>query len=158
MSIAYGPPRDGARHRGPSRAAPALRRARPPTRGRAPPAAAQEAGVPTLQDVAQDLMKLDGALAFAFVDHTNGLMLASATSVPYDTEFVRAKLRAVEQMGRGGAVEDILVTLHDELHLTLVCDHPRLQGVFGYLALDRSRGNLALARRTLRSLGGSVEL
>jgi predicted regulator of Ras-like GTPase activity (Roadblock/LC7/MglB family) len=122
--------------------------------------------VPTLQDTAQDLMKLDGAIAFAFVNHTNGLMLASATSVPYDielaaavaTEFVRAKLRAVEQMGRGGAVEDILVTLQDELHLTLVCDHPRLQGVFGYLALDRSRGNLALARRTLRSLGGSVEL
>lgn len=122
--------------------------------------------MPTLQDVAQDLMNLDGAIAFAFVDHTNGLVLASATSVPYDvelaaavaTEFVRAKLRAVEQMGRGGAVEDILVTLEDELHLTLVCDHPRLQGVFGYLALDRRRGNLALARRTLRSLGGSVEL
>ena len=120
----------------------------------------------SLQDVAQDLMALDGAMAFAFVDHTSGMTLASVTAVPYDielaaavsTEFVRAKLRAVQEMGRSSRIEDILVTLSDELHLILLCDDPKLAGVFGYLVLDRRRGNLALARRHLRSLGATVEL
>ena len=122
--------------------------------------------MPTLQHVATDLMRLDGAMAFAFVDHTSGMMLASVTAVPYDielaaavsTEFVRAKLRAVQQMGRSSRIEDILVTLSDELHLILLSDDPKLAGVFGYLVLDRERGNLALARRTLQAAGATVEL
>lgn len=119
-----------------------------------------------LQQAAQDLMDLDGAMAFAYVDYTSGMILASASTVPYDlelaaavsTEFVRAKLRAVQQMGRNTRIDDILVTLSDEYHLILLSDDPGFDGVFGYLVLDRGRGNLALARRRLHAVDASAQL
>jgi len=135
-------------------------------RARHPAGRPEEARVTDLQQAAQDLMDLDGALAFAYVDYRNGMILASASSVPYDlelaaavaTDFVRAKLRAAKEMGRNRRVEDILVTLSEEYHLILLSEDPALDGVFGYLALDRGRGNLALARRRLHAVDATAQL
>ena len=61
-------------------------------------------------------------------------------------------------MGRNRRVEDILVTLSEEYNLILLSEDPALDGVFGYLALDRGRGNLALARRRLHAVDATAQL
>lgn len=120
----------------------------------------------TLQEAAQSLMTLDGAIAFAVVDHTSGMTLATVNAAPFDielaaalnTEVVRSKLRAIQQLGGNREVEDILITLSDQLHLIVMSSDPRFAGVFCYLVLDRERGNLGLARHRLRLAAADVEL
>lgn len=114
----------------------------------------------TLAEARQQLLSLDGIIATAVVDYTSGMTVSATEVTPYDielaaavaTEVVRAKLRAIEQMGGGQTIDDILVTLSDELHLITLRDDPAYAGLFAYMVLDRERGNLALARRRLRDL------
>jgi predicted regulator of Ras-like GTPase activity (Roadblock/LC7/MglB family) len=115
----------------------------------------------SMQEAVEGIMALDGAVAFAIVDHTSGMTISSTQARTFDielaaavaTEVVRAELRAIEQLGGGQGIHDILITLTGELHLiTLRGDDPRYAGLFSYLVLDADRGNLALARRRLRDL------
>lgn len=121
----------------------------------------------TLTEAANGLMTLDGVIAFAVVDHTTGMTLATANAVPFDielaaalgTEVVRAQLRAIEGSGSADrTIDDMLVTLSDQLHLVVMSRDPRFAGLFAYLVLDRARGNLALARHRLRLAAADVEL
>lgn len=120
----------------------------------------------TLQEAVEGLMTMPGAIACAVVDHTNGMTLARANAVPFDielgaavnTEVVRAKLRAIEQLGGGQHIEDILVTLSGQLQVIHLHPDPRLASLFCLLVLDRARGNIALARLQLTRAAESVEL
>ncbi|MFF1529757.1 hypothetical protein [Cellulomonas sp. NPDC058312] len=122
--------------------------------------------MPSLQESAQSLMSLDGAVAFAVVDHTSGMTLTTVNAVPFDielaaavaTEVVRAQMRAIDQLGGEQLVDDILITLSGQLHLVVMSRDPRFAGLFSYLVLDRERGNLALARHRLRAAAADVEL
>lgn len=61
-----------------------------------------------------------------------------------NTEVVRAKRRVAEALGLGDDIEDMLITLGRQYHLL----RP-LRGrpaIFFYVALERSKANLALAR------------
>jgi predicted regulator of Ras-like GTPase activity (Roadblock/LC7/MglB family) len=118
----------------------------------------------SMEQAVEGIMALDGAVAFAVVDHTSGMTLTSTVTRTFDvelaaavaTEVVRAQLRANEQLGGGQQLQDILITLSGELHLiTLRAGDPRYDGLFSYLVLDAARGNLALARRRLRELADS---
>lgn len=99
-------------------------------------------------------MGIDGALAAALVDHRNGMCLAQIGSgmnldlaAAGNTEVVRAKLKTMEMLGLRRGIEDILITLSDQYHLIrLLPAHP---GLFLYLVLDKTKGNLALARYKL---------
>jgi predicted regulator of Ras-like GTPase activity (Roadblock/LC7/MglB family) len=102
-------------------------------------------------------------VAFALVDRTSGMTLTSAVAREFDielaaavaTEVVRAKLRAIDQLGSGQAIQDILITLSGEMHLITLLGDERQAGLFSYLVLDGVHGDLALARRRLRELAGS---
>lgn len=115
----------------------------------------------------KDLMTLDGAIAAAVVDYTSGMPLATAggsrgfdieLAAAGNTEVVRAKMRAIDQLGLDQDIDDILITLRNQFHLLRPTRGGHSYGLFVYLALDRSRGNLALARHTLRAVTEELEV
>lgn len=122
--------------------------------------------MPTPDAALQQLLELDGALAIALVDLGSGMALAQQSTVPFDlelaaavnTEVIRAKMRAIESLGLGETIEDILITLGSQYHLIRLSARPELAGVFSYLVLDRSRSNLALARRALKGLEDQLDI
>ncbi|MBB2924797.1 hypothetical protein [Cellulomonas cellasea] len=114
----------------------------------------------------QQILELDGALAIALVDLGSGMALAQQSKVPFDfelaaavnTEVIRAKMRAIESLGLGETIEDILITLGSQYHLIRLSARADLAGVFSYLVLDRGRSNLALARRALKGLEDQLDI
>ncbi|WP_116244108.1 hypothetical protein [Nocardiopsis sp. FIRDI 009] len=115
----------------------------------------------------KDMMAIEGALGAAVVDYGSGMALGtlSATSAldlnvaaAGNTEVVRAKMRTVEQLNLNEAIEDILITLSSQYHIIRPLTSHGGQGLFLYLALDRARGNLALARHKLKSIEGTLEV
>lgn len=98
------------------------------------------------------LLSCDGALCAALVDSSSGMVLGQAGSgvdieiaAAGNTEVVRAKMRTMRDLGLNDAIEDILITLGKQYHIIRPC--ARQEGMFFYFVLDKSRANLALARR-----------
>lgn len=115
----------------------------------------------------KNVMNIDGALAAALVDYTSGMTLAGASTTKSldvsvaaagNTEVVKAKMRTMELLGLDDRIEDILITLGHQHHLIRPLHSRDGAGLFLYLALDKSRGNLALARRQLQSISDNLEL
>jgi hypothetical protein len=123
-----------------------------------PPPDLKKEPMSNLQQSMTTAMTIDGALAAALVDFRSGMCLAQAgTGLNLDlaaagnTQVVRAKLQTMESLGlRKGGIEDILITLSDQYHLIRLV--PNNAGLFLYLVLDRSKGNLALARYKLTEI------
>lgn len=111
----------------------------------------------TADEALSTILTLDGAIAVAVVEFSSGLTLAQRQNSAFDlelaaaanTEVVKAKLNAIERLGLNEKIEDILITLTHQYHLIRLSAQPALQGTFTYLVLDRSKSNLALARRAL---------
>ncbi|MGV9677049.1 hypothetical protein ACWDSJ_17370 [Nocardia sp. NPDC003482] len=119
-------------------------------------------------DVAlKDMMSVDGALGAAVVDYHSGMALGTLggskdldlqVAAAGNTEVVRAKLRTIEQLGMQDDIEDILISLSSQYHIIRPMTDARSKGLFLYLALDRSRGNLALARHRLKTIEQELEV
>ncbi|MEU0874843.1 hypothetical protein ACWIGW_15830 [Nocardia brasiliensis] len=119
-------------------------------------------------DVAlKDMMLLDGALGAAVVDYGSGMPLGTLggsktldieIAAAGNTELVRAKMRTIEQLGLDEDIEDVLITLAGQYHLIRPTQGRKTSGLFLYLALDRNRGNLALARRRLKDIEEELEV
>ena len=115
-----------------------------------------------LNESLQDLMTLEGAQCGAVVDYNSGMLLGSIGSgvdlelaAAGNTEVVRAKMKTMKSLGLNDSIEDILITLGAQYHLIRpLTNH---EGLFLYSVLDKSKANLALARRSLinaeRNLG-----
>ena len=58
---------------------------------------------------------------------------------------MRAKLRTMKQLGLDDRIDDVLITLASST--TSFVPAPAREGMFFYFVLDKSRANLALARR-----------
>ncbi len=116
-----------------------------------------------LKDSLNDLMTIDGAVAMALVDYNSGMMLGSVgTGVDLEvaaagnTEVVRAKMKTMKALGLNDDVEDMLITLGKQYHIIRpVVSKP---GLFFYVVLDRSRSNLALARRKVLDVENGLTL
>ncbi|MEV6430947.1 hypothetical protein [Nocardia sp. NPDC051463] len=115
----------------------------------------------------KDMMVIDGAIGAAVVDYDSGMalgMLGSSKGLDLqiaaagNTEVVRAKLRTMEQLGLNEAIEDILITLSGQYHIIRPMTGRKSQGLFLYLALDRGRANLALARHRLKGIEADMEV
>ena len=102
----------------------------------------------------EEIMKIDGAACAALVDSGSGMMLGDiGTGVDMEvaaagnTEVVRAKLKTMKALGLKDTIEDILITLGTAYHV--IRPMASADGVFIYCVLDKSRANLALARRKI---------
>ncbi|WP_063058005.1 hypothetical protein [Nocardia sienata] len=115
----------------------------------------------------EDMMSIDGALGAAVVDYNSGMALGTLGSskaldlnvaAAGNTEVVRAKLRTIEQLGLQEDIEDVLISLSSQYHLIRPMTGRKSRGLFLYLALDRGRANLALARHRLRGIEEELEV
>ena len=120
-----------------------------------------------LEVALKDMMMLDGAMGAAVVDYGSGMPLGVLggsknldleVAAAGNTEVVRAKLRTIEQLGLNEEIEDVLITLTNQYHLVRPLRGRRSPAQFLYVALDRTRGNLALARHRLRDIEEHLEV
>jgi hypothetical protein len=104
-------------------------------------------------------MEIDGAIGVALVDYDSGMALGALgggrhldldLAAAGNTEVVRAKMRTMASLALGDEIEDILITLGRQYHLIRLIASERSGSLFLYLALDRQRANLAMARHELR--------
>jgi hypothetical protein len=105
------------------------------------------------------LMELEGAIGACIVDSNSGMMLGSAgggsglnleLAAAGNTEVVRAKRKTMKSLALSDQIDDILITLGRQYHLLRPL--ATNDALFIYLALDRQRSNLALARHALASV------
>lgn len=109
----------------------------------------------------KDAMSIKGAIGAALVDYTSGMTLGTAgggslinldVAAAGNTEVVRAKMATMKQLDIGGSIEDILITLDEQLHLIRLIDTKRGDGLFLYVALNKEQSNLAMARHQLATI------
>lgn len=110
----------------------------------------------------QAALQTDGCLGAALVDYESGLSLAVAGNPGFDLELaaagnaevVRAKKKIRDKLGLTSKIEDILITLESQYHLI------RMVGttMFLYVALDRQKSNLALARKELAQIEKNLDI
>jgi hypothetical protein len=115
----------------------------------------------------KDAMTIEGALGVALVDVSSGLALGTLgggkdldlnAAAAGNTDVMRAKQRTMEMLGLSGTIDDILITLSNQYHLIRPLTSRGGGGLFLYLALDRHRANLAMARRQLQQVEGRLEV
>lgn len=117
-----------------------------------------------IQDSLEEIMNIDGAIGAAIVDYENGMTLGTIGGRNLDmelagagnTEVVRAKKNIIHDLEIDEEIEDILISLDDQYHLIRMCNNH--EDVFIYLAIDRSEGNLGLARRSIDKIDKQLEL
>ncbi|GAA4672765.1 hypothetical protein GCM10023347_28500 [Streptomyces chumphonensis] len=110
---------------------------------------------------------IDGVVGVALVDYESGMALGTlgggkdldlGVAAAGNTDVVRAKLRTMEHLGLNDEIEDILITLGTQYHLIRLLKRRDAGGLFLYLALDRGRANLAMARHQLRTVEALLEI
>ncbi|GAA2735371.1 hypothetical protein [Actinocorallia aurantiaca] len=115
----------------------------------------------------KEMMAIDGSIGAAIVDYGSGMALGvMGNSKALDlqiaaagnTEVMRAKMRTMEQLSLNDTIEDILITLARQYHIIRPLSGRNGQGLFMYMALDRERANLALARHHLRRIEENTEV
>lgn len=113
----------------------------------------------------QSAVGIDGGIAAALVDYDSGMTLATAgggldleVAAAGNTEVVRSKMRVMDSLGLDDVIEDVLITLGKQYHLIRLVKSPSGQGLFLYVVLDKSKANLAMARRQLQAIEQALEI
>ncbi|MFF9197188.1 hypothetical protein ACF09L_18470 [Streptomyces sp. NPDC014779] len=115
----------------------------------------------------KEAAQIEGTIGAALVDYTSGMALGVigggkdfdlAVAAAGNTDVVRAKVRTMEMLGIQDEIEDILITLGGQYHLIRLLKSRGANGLFLYLALDKSRANLAMARHQLKRIGDELEI
>lgn len=119
-----------------------------------------------VSDSLNTAMGVSGAIAAALVDVESGMTLGTVggsdkfnieTAAAANTDVVRAKLAAMEALGLDTSIEDILITLGNQYHIirpTTIGGSP----MFLYLALDKSKSNLAMSRMKVNEIVGALKV
>ncbi|MFJ4093229.1 hypothetical protein ACIPYS_16760 [Kitasatospora sp. NPDC089913] len=115
----------------------------------------------------QAMTVIEGAIGAALVDYNSGMALATLdgpggfdlnVAAAGNTDVVRAKMRTMDMLGLGDGIEDILITLSSQYHLIRPLTGRSGKGLFLYLALDKGRANLAMARHQLIKIEADLEV
>ena len=102
-----------------------------------------------------------GFIAASLVDLESGMTLASKSLRPdfdltaasaYNSELVKQKLKIMQTLGLTGSIEDMLISLTEQIHLIKLVS----KGTFLYLAVDRSQSNLAIVRTAVNKHVGEL--
>ncbi|MAQ16499.1 MAG: hypothetical protein CMN30_17110 [Sandaracinus sp.] len=104
--------------------------------------------VQTLEAIEKDA---SGFIAASLVDLESGMTLAVKTSrtdfdltaaSAYNSELVKQKLKIMGALGLSGGIQDMLISLDDQIHLIKMVNPT----TFLYLAVDKAQSNLAIVR------------
>ncbi|MER7844428.1 hypothetical protein ABTZ03_10840 [Kitasatospora sp. NPDC096077] len=115
----------------------------------------------------QAMTTIEGAIGAALVDYNSGMALATLdgpggldlnVAAAGNTDVVRAKMRTMDMLGLQDGIEDILITLSSQYHLIRPLAGRTGKGLFLYLALDKGRANLAMARHQLTRIEADLEV
>ena len=111
--------------------------------------------MPSEQELVQSLEKIQadasGFIAASLVDLESGMTLAVKSVRPdfdltaasaYNSELVKQKLKIMNTLGLNGGIEDMLISLSEQIHLIKMAT----PATFLYLAVDKSQSNLAIVR------------
>ena len=90
--------------------------------------------------IAASLVDLDSGMTLAIKGSRTEFDLTAASA--YNSELVKQKLKIMRTLGLSGTIEDMLITLTDQIHLVKLVG----QNTFLYLAVDRKQSNIALVR------------
>jgi CheY-like chemotaxis protein len=113
----------------------------------------------------EEAMKIDGAIGAAIADWDSGMCLGMAgggsrlnieVAAAGNCQVVKAKMATMAELGIKGAIQDILITLDDQIHL--IRPLKRGENMFMYVAIDKAKGNLALARHRLTKLESELSI
>jgi predicted regulator of Ras-like GTPase activity (Roadblock/LC7/MglB family) len=113
----------------------------------------------TVQGIMDELPTL---VAVAVVETETGMPLASHTNIAdfdietaaaYNTEVVKSKLKALKALKLNQTLQDILLTLTDQLHLLKLSPSG---DKFIYLAVNSKDTNLAQARQIMKAHSASL--
>jgi hypothetical protein len=107
-------------------------------------------------------LDIDGCLGAALVDFESGLCLGVAGNPGFDlelaaagnTEVVRATKIIRDKLGLKDRIDDILISLTGQYHMIRMVG----SSMFLYVALDRRRSNLALARKELATIDRDLDI
>lgn len=105
----------------------------------------------------QELMDVDGAMGCCIVDYMSGMVLGMAgggvdleLAAAGNSQVVKAKVATMQSLGIKGEIDDMLITLSSQIHIIRpTAGH---EDLFIYLVLDKTKSNLALARRKVQSV------
>ena len=109
------------------------------------------------------LIELPGARSAALVDSSSGMVIGHAGSdddleimAAANTEVVRAQLKSISSLGSADTIDDILITLSTQYDIVRPLEaNP---SVFLYLAMDKDKSNLAMARYRVAECEKQLEL
>jgi hypothetical protein len=113
----------------------------------------------------EEAMKIDGAIAAALADWDSGLCLGTAgggarlnieIAAAGNCQVVKAKMSTMNELGIKGAIQDILITLDDQIHL--IRPLRRSENLFLYVAIDKAKGNLGLARHRVQKIEAELNV
>ncbi len=90
--------------------------------------------------IAASLVDLDSGMTLAVRSARSDFDLTAASA--YNSELVKQKLKIMRTLGLTGSIEDMLITLTDQIHLVKLVG----PATFLYLAVDRKQSNLAIVR------------
>ncbi|TDO84163.1 hypothetical protein EV143_101608 [Flavobacterium chryseum] len=109
-----------------------------------------------LQNFQNDLKEnVAGFIAVSVTEVETGMSYCSLSLNPnfdpelasaYNLEVVKAKMSAIKALGLNQKINDILITLTDQIHIIDVSEDGKY---FIYLAVDSTKANLGLTRATL---------
>ena len=111
------------------------------------------------------LREMDGYLASAIVDSNSGMTLAVdgggesfniEMAAAGNTDVVRKKRDVMKKLKLNDKIEDILISLHRQYHLIRPLESN--DALFIYVALDRAKANLGMARSELNSFEKGLEI
>lgn len=128
-------------------------------------ASKSEVQIMNVKESLAKLLAIDGFIGAALVDSESGMLLGQEggqgqvnleVAAAGNTEVVRAKRKTMGNLGIKDSIEDILITLGKHYHLIRpLRGRPTL---FFYVALDRSRANLAMARISLADVEKDLQV
>jgi len=111
------------------------------------------------EKIAQDI---PGFIAASLVDLESGMTLGLKSNRPefdlaaasaYNSEMVKQKLKIMKALNLKTQLEDMLLTLGDQIHLIKLVTPT----TFIYLAADRSMSNLAIVRNVVNKASPQFE-
>lgn len=118
-----------------------------------------------IKEVLAELEQIDGFIAAAIAHGESGMAMGVAggrdsfnieVAVAANSQVVKAKNKAMKALKLDGGIEDILITLNGQYHIIRpLKSHPI---VFIYVALDRDKSNLAMARFKIADLEGKLQI